>query len=62
MVPGFPYAVEDITCNVIDEDCDGDVDEDFRSTDSCGIGACEQQNFCENGEIICIPGDSFIRE
>ncbi|MDH3727617.1 MAG: MopE-related protein, partial [Myxococcales bacterium] len=39
-VPGTP-AAEDVTCNGIDDNCDGTPDSDFMpSSTTCGVGAC----------------------
>jgi hypothetical protein len=39
-VPGLP-AASDATCNAVDDDCDGSVDEDYVSLPTtCGAGAC----------------------
>src|SRR5690606_19331088 len=36
-----PTAPQDTTCNGVDEDCDGVMDDDFEVTQSvCGVGAC----------------------
>jgi hypothetical protein len=50
----------DAVCNGIDDDCDGQVDEDFvPQTLSCGIGACAAQgsSACEGGSVVnrCTP-------
>ena len=54
------YAA-DLTCDGVDEDCDGAVDEDYLpSVAVCGAGPCEEEGItaCENGEevSICTPG------
>ena len=58
--PGTP-AADDATCDGIDDDCSGQVDEDFVATPTaCGIGACAApgQNVCVNGVVTdnCTPG------
>ena len=55
-------AVGDRSCDTRDDDCDGAVDEDFRSRRTfCGIGACAAlgETRCEVGEVIdsCEPRD-----
>ncbi|MFH1531397.1 MAG: cohesin domain-containing protein [Pseudomonadota bacterium] len=58
--PGESLADEDLTCNGVDEDCDGGTDEDYLSDSSCGVGACLAANLpstCLGGvEIPCAPG------
>ncbi len=54
-------ASSDASCNAIDEDCDGLIDEDFVQTPtSCGIGACTRTGtlICSAGVVVdaCVPG------
>ena len=45
-------AANDATCNGIDDDCNGAVDEDFASAaTSCGVGAC-----AASGATSCVSG------
>ena len=58
--PGPPLAATDVTCDLVDDDCDGPVDEDIvRVTTTCGIGVCsaEGSRSCENGVWVdtCVP-------
>jgi hypothetical protein len=58
--PGAP-AASDTTCDGIDDNCNGQVDEGYAPTaSSCGIGVCSAagQNICQNGTIIntCTAG------
>jgi len=47
-----PPAPIDNTCNGIDDDCNGSVDEDFSpQTISCGVGICRR-----NGTTACVGG------
>jgi hypothetical protein len=55
-----PVSSDDSSCNNIDEDCDGKVDEDYKSTATkCGTGACAStgSTSCSNGKVIdsCKP-------
>jgi hypothetical protein len=54
--PGTP-AADDATCNGIDDDCDGSIDEDFvTASTTCGTGEC-----ASTGVTTCIggvPGDT----
>jgi hypothetical protein len=50
-VPGAP-AADDATCDGVDDDCDGQVDEDVASTPTmCGEGAC-----ASTGNLSCVTG------
>jgi hypothetical protein len=49
--PGEP-AADDATCDGVDDDCDGRVDEDFAPTpETCGVGACASV-----GQLVCVGG------
>lgn len=56
----IPSNVEDVTCDGVDDDCNGFVDDGFVSDDSCGVGVCQTDNIpssCRNGiETACRPG------
>ncbi|MFQ5413156.1 MAG: MopE-related protein [Phycisphaerae bacterium] len=46
-------AVDDATCDGVDDDCDGATDEDFVSTPTtCGVGACSGNT----GALVCQGG------
>jgi len=47
-------------CNGVDDDCDGSVDEDFKTVDShigepCGFGACQGVYVCtsDGSDVVC---------
>ena len=49
--PATP-ALSDATCNGADEDCDGQVDEDYVAVDvSCGVGVCVRHS-----ATVCVDG------
>jgi Putative metal-binding motif len=57
-----PVSSDDSSCNNVDEDCDGKVDEDYRSTaTSCGVGACSStgSTSCSKGKVVnsCKPAN-----
>jgi len=56
-----PTGISEAVCNGVDDDCDGQIDENFvPSTTTCGIGGCARtgQTTCTNGVPgnTCIPG------
>jgi hypothetical protein len=62
--PGLPEA-SDASCNSLDDDCDGLVDEDYVAAfTSCGVGACGEAGLleCVAGALVdsCQPGDPAV--
>ena len=55
--PGEPLGADDAICNGVDEDCDGQVDEDFTIARTCGLGACRRDFACVDADLACAPGD-----
>ncbi len=61
-VPGTPAAM-DLSCDGVDEDCDGPVDEEYASiATTCGPGGCNSGvTSCVSGQVVdscdpsCVP-------
>ena len=54
-------AEGDATCDNVDDDCDGQLDEDYAPTaTSCGVGVCTNGGLltCQDGDEVdsCVPG------
>jgi hypothetical protein len=45
----------DVTCDALDGDCDGSVDEDYVPY-TCGSGVCTSTSVCTAGSETCTPG------
>lgn len=60
-MPGSPTSSDDTTCDGVDDNCSGTVDEGYVPADThCGQGVCAStgQAVCSNGAIedTCVPG------
>jgi hypothetical protein len=60
--PRGPVTASDVTCNGVDDDCDGPIDEDYVPTPiQCGVGACQAEGtrVCSLGALqdFCVPGN-----
>ncbi|MFI5042129.1 MAG: LamG-like jellyroll fold domain-containing protein, partial [Acidimicrobiales bacterium] len=58
-------AADDATCDGVDDDCDGQVDEDYQPVaTSCGIGACHATGVtsCVAGQVVdsCVPAPAGV--
>jgi hypothetical protein len=51
--PGPQDEPTDVTCDGVDGDCDGAIDEDYVMDDTCGLGACGSPN---NTPSTCVAG------
>ncbi|MGD8874794.1 MAG: multicopper oxidase domain-containing protein, partial [Gammaproteobacteria bacterium] len=56
-----PTGTPETTCNGVDDDCDGQIDEDYaESPTSCGVGVCQSSGnlTCSGGSETdtCVPG------
>jgi hypothetical protein len=57
--PNAPLAADDVTCNGVDDDCNGETDEGWQPSQSCGLGVCQAQGVCDPavGEV-CTPSEA----
>jgi len=54
-IPPEASATVDVTCDGVDDDCDGAVDDDWVG-ESCGVCGCASEATCVNGvETACTP-------
>jgi hypothetical protein len=63
-VPNQAPAQLDDSCNLQDDDCDGEVDEEYQPTPTeCGTGVCASTGVleCQNGALVdsCTLGEPF---
>ena len=59
--PIEPTGTPDLTCDALDDDCDGVIDEDYGDVPTtCGVGRCAASGVasCEAGVVVdtCTPG------
>jgi hypothetical protein len=52
-------ALDETTCDGIDSDCDGPVDEDYTPY-TCGEGVCEADSVCWAGVEDCVPREPLL--
>ena len=57
-----PISDKDDTCDNIDDDCDGEIDEDWEPKESCGVGACERMEECIDGVVVCTPREPLSED
>jgi len=50
--PQIEPAPNDVTCDGVDDDCDGREDEGFLA-EPCGVGACLTMQICDDGRVVC---------
>jgi alpha-tubulin suppressor-like RCC1 family protein/cytoskeletal protein CcmA (bactofilin family) len=60
-IPGPPNASTDTSCNGVDDDCDGAIDDNYASVlTTCGVGECARSGVttCSAGSVqnSCVPG------
>jgi hypothetical protein len=57
--PNAPLAADDVSCNGVDDNCNGETDEGWTPSQSCGLGVCQAQGVCDPavGEV-CTPSEA----
>ena len=48
-------APDDITCDNVDDDCDGAIDEEWLPSQTCGFGPCQVDEICTVTGVTCTP-------